>query len=261
MAGRLVLCTCKSHCTTFDSTTQTFVGPGCSIPKSTALAHQKDDLRVEHLESFSENVASRILEHDSPPATLDTRLPTSSQHELFALETEVIDRMAWTPTDQALAFAVDPSPESEYQYPSFSEIHLANHGPHALDPSKRSNALYLENESRLCEILSRLKVLASTSDEAAGVEDKVYEGLRRMRRHKETEWNRLRRHSIVRRHGYPVVDCSKSSMALRLSPYLIQIKAPTYDLLSLMTRLSRRHSSRPSYFSSSSESPVGQQDF
>ena len=207
----LVLCTCRSHCTTFDYSTQTFVGPGHLIPKSTALAHRKDDFRIENLDNFSGNIASHVLQHDPPPEIPDTHLPTTSQQELFVLEMEVIDRAMWTPAGQALVFAIDPPSELEYQYPRVSEVHLANHGPHALDPNKRSNALYLENESRLCEILSRLRVLTPKTDEAVGVEDKVYEGLRRMRRHKETEWNRQKRHSIVRQHGYAVVDSSKSS--------------------------------------------------
>ena len=101
------------------------------------------------------------------------------------------------------------------QYSSFSKVHLVSYGPHPLDPTKRSNSLYLENESRLCEILSRLRALTSEGNEVIRVEDKVYEGLRCMRRHREMERNRQSRCSILLQHAH-VVDSTMSTPVIWL---------------------------------------------
>jgi hypothetical protein len=85
---------------------------------------------------------------------------------------------------------------------------MPNRQPYALDPEKRENAAYLENEGRLCEILRVLKqhTVSHTRDCLLA---RVHEALTMMERHKELEWNRQRDGSIARRHGYRVVDTGK----------------------------------------------------
>ena len=126
--------------------------------------------------------------------------------ELFTLESEIVDRISWAPTDKLLVFSEKPGPLQEFVHPKYSEVHLSNYGPHALDPSGRINIAYIENERRLCELLVHIHELDPMDDSRERLEDKVMEGLRAMRRHKEQEWNRQRLSSIATYRGYAVVD-------------------------------------------------------
>ena len=65
-------------------------------------------------------------------------------------------RCVWAPTNFSLVFVVEPSPTLQYRSSSTSELHTPNRELYALDPKNRANAAYLENESRLCEILQSL---------------------------------------------------------------------------------------------------------
>jgi hypothetical protein len=218
--SRLVRCTCRSYCLTFDPETQTYEGEGELVPHSTAANHRKDDLLSQTLDTFTENVATQVLSYSPPPELLNQHPPRPGFHDqntppgshnqpppdiYFALQAETVYRCTWTPVNHSLVFAVGPSPALRYQYPSTSEICTPNREPYALHPRNVANEAYLENESRLCEILMALE-RRSVSDIRDRLLARVYEGLAMMERHKETEWNRQRAGSIARHHGYSVVD-------------------------------------------------------
>ena len=220
----LVRCVCKSHCRQFNPVTLSFEGDGALVSKSTAYNHRLDDQMTEGLDNFAGNVAARVLK-SSPPIELLERSPTERvPDEEVVLETELMYRCTWTPTDQPLAFISIPSPDCKYQYPAPNKIHLCNRGTYALEPGNRANDVYLENESRLCEILLHLRRLPPTETRER-LESKVREGLVRMRRHKEMEWNRHRKCSIARQHGYAVVDTSTCPWALISHTSFPSIKA------------------------------------
>lgn len=211
---RLVRCKCRSNCLVFNPQTQTYEGEGELIPKSTASNHRQDDLLPQTLDTLTENVATRVLTHASPSGSLsqDSLYPGFGAQNagsppddfFFSLEAEVMYRCAWAPTNLPLVF-VDPSPTTRYQTMSTSELHTPNREVYALDPRNRANAAYLENESRLCEIL-RSVGRQTPSDTRDRLLARVYEGLKKMEIHKETEWNRRLAGSIAQRHGYSVVD-------------------------------------------------------
>lgn len=206
--SNLVRCVCKSHCRPFNSVTHSFEGDGALVSKSTAHNHRLDDQMAQGFNSFVGNVAARVLK-SSPPAELLEPDPIGDiSDETVVLETELTYRCTWTPTGQPLVFVSVPAPDCKYQYPPPDQLHLCNRGTYALEAGNRANDAYLENESRLCEILLRLQKLPSTGETWARLESKVHEGLLRMRRHKEMEWNREWRCSIARNHGFTVVDTS-----------------------------------------------------
>ena len=213
--SRVVLCTCRSHCLTFNPETQVYEGEGTLIPKSTAANHRQDDLNSQALDSFTENIATQVLNYSySPPPELDDEDPPPlgfhgqlppSDDLYFVLEAEAVHRCAWAPANRSLVFAAVPSPTLQYQYPSTSEMRIPNREPYALNPEDNTNAAYLQNESRLCEILVSL-VRRPASEPRERLLVRVCEGLAAMEHHKETEWNRQRTGSIARRHGYSVVE-------------------------------------------------------
>lgn len=121
------------------------------------------------------------------------------------LEDETAYRCTWAPINHSLVFTVPPSPTLRYQRPSTSEARGPNREPHALEPGNTANVAYLENESRLYEILGALERRAAC-DFRDRLLVRVHEGLATMEHHKELEWNRQRTGSIARSHGYQVVD-------------------------------------------------------
>lgn len=204
--GRLVRCTCKTYCLKFDHETQSYQGDGCLVPSSTAQRHQFDDRVAKQIDETTRTVASQVLGLD-PPIDIVEEVPhVVSQRETFHLETELANRCSWTPIDQPLVFAITPDPSFEYQYPPPSEGHLPNRGAHALHPGDLANRQFLENESRLCEILINLRRRPLLGDAEIILEDRVHEGLFRMHRHKKAEWDRQRTWSLARSNDYPVVE-------------------------------------------------------
>ena len=215
--SRQVRCTCKSYCLEFNPETQAYEGEGHFIPKSTAANHQLDDRLSQSLDNLTANVASQVLSYSPPPDPAEEVVHLSVGDHNFTLEAEILRRCTWSLVNQSLVFAVDPSPSLRYQYPAADEAHICNRGPYALLPGHVANISYLENESRLCEILVEL----NRRRQIEGLESmltKVHEGLVAMRRHKEMEWNRQRTWSIARFHGYGVVDTSELA---RIFPWVL----------------------------------------
>ena len=209
----LVWCTCRSHCLTFNPETQSYEGEGGLVPKSTAANHRQDDLQFRILDTVTESVATQVLNYSPSTEFCSQALGSHNQPSpdclYFVLEAEVAHRCGWAPINHSLAFAADPSPTLQYQYPSIPQLRMPNRGPYALDPTNPTNSTYLENESRLCEIFVTLE-RRSASDSKDRLVARVHEGLLAMERHKETEWNRQRVGSIARSHGYSVVDTGAS---------------------------------------------------
>lgn len=221
---RWTTCHCRSHCTTFNPRTGRYEGPGVSLPVSTARRHSQEDARIETFDNLTENVASHAFDdftiptrptpsphtHSTTPTIASHGFPPHSDNpsyvELLTLESEIGDRISWAPADKRLVFSEEPGALQEFVRPKYSEVHLSNHGPHALDPANHANTAYVENERRLCEILVHIRELDPMDDSRERLEDKVMEGFRAMQIHKEQEWNRQRLGSIARYRGHAVVD-------------------------------------------------------
>ena len=201
-----VLCRCKSHCTRYDVNTHTYVGPGVRIPSTTARRHALEDQRIEALGNFVGQPQSYGSPHSHispPPHPEHTQI--LFERELSTLRKEITERSAWSPADRLLVFAVNPGPMQEFTYPKTVDVRVANHGPHALDPANHANTAYIENESRLCEILVHLHELVHPGGLREQLEEGVYVGLSRMWKHKEAEWHRRRYQSVAIHHGFSVV--------------------------------------------------------
>lgn len=224
--SRLVRCTCRSHCLAFSTESQSYEGEGALVSKSTAANHRRDDLRLQTLDTFTENVATCVLNSTLPAEPHDElhgqypHHPGSNVQEsrplrfhvqahsddlYFMLEEETAHRCTWAPINHSLVFAVSPSPTLQYRRPQTSDAFTLNRELYPLDPEERSNTAYLENEGRLYEIV-RVLQRQSASDTRNRLLARAYEALAMMERHKEMEWNRQRDGSIARRHGYRVVD-------------------------------------------------------
>ena len=248
--ANLVRCVCKSHCRRFNPDTLSFEGDGAMVSKSTAHNHRIDDQMAQGLDSFAGNVAARVLQSSPPTELLEPDPPVEIPDEAAVLEMELTYRSAWTPTDRPLAFVSAPPPDCKYQYPPVDELHLCNRGPYALESRNRANEVYLENESRLCEILLRLWKLPSTEGTREQLESKAREGLLRMRRHKEMEWERQRTCSIARKYGHTVVDTGTSSSISGRSSQCLNDERP------LLPRITTHQSNPVGFYSHHSPSSL-----
>lgn len=203
---KTVLCKCRSHCTRYDPSTDAYVGEGIYIPFKTARRHALGDQRADALGNFVGNLAPPVPEPILPADTETPDVEESSQEELSTLEAEIAGRTAWAPTDPPLVFFRNPGPWQQFTPPKPSEVHLSNHGPHALDPTHHANTAYIENEMRLCEILVHLRELEGSGVPLTNLKECVLEGLARMWKHKEVEWKRRRYQSLAIHYDFSVVD-------------------------------------------------------
>ena len=228
--NRVIRCTCRSHCLTFNPETQSYEGGGKLVPKSTAANHRQDDLLSQTLNAFTQDVAMQVLSdplspeylhhHLHNPGFRDLFTPSPGFHNqsptedfYFVLEAETTNRCTWAPINHSLVFASDPPPTLPYRRPLASEVHIPNREPYALDPQNPVNEAYLVNESRLCEIVVALE-RRPVSDVRDHLRTRVYEGLAMMDHHKETEWNRQRAGSVARLRGYSVVETGARALPL-----------------------------------------------
>ena len=206
-----MLCTCRSHCGTYDQQTGNYHG-GQYINRKSAFLHRRDDARSTNLDKFSTRVASSVL---GEPSLLG--LPSNAQElsslflkfqsqELFTLEKEIRDRVSWTPTRRPLVFAKDLIPDTAYENPLLSPDYLPNAGICTLDTSHPHNTAFIENESRLFEIRMRLEQLKTPRDTCEELSDQVSIGQQRMMEHKGDEWDRQRLKSKAAASGLVVVD-------------------------------------------------------
>jgi hypothetical protein len=108
--------------------------------------------------------------------------------DLFSsLEVELSARSAWMPNVDSLDFVHDPTKNGPYQCQTPDLLKQPNAGLYALKATPK-NHIFLEYESRLCDILRILELMEDT-EAREGMEDRVIQELIRINRSKEVEWS------------------------------------------------------------------------
>ena len=197
-----VFCTCRSHCTTFNDEIGVYEG-GQRVKRTTAFRHRMDDNRSAILDGFSRRVASSVLNetqsigiiHPDNEAVGSSPLQTAALPQIvITIEGEIRERISWMATSKPLVFAKDPISDFDFDNPLASSRYIPNSGQHALHPSNPKNIAFIENESRLYEILGTLKtdLPGVDRDVLDGLADKIAVGQHRMMEHKRCEWERQR---------------------------------------------------------------------
>jgi hypothetical protein len=209
-----IFCTCKTHCATYNHETGTYHG-GRFVNKITAFRHRRDENRsaapngfTHHVASISPNIPGLELFDSRDDAPIFPSQIAALPVEVATLQGEIGDRISWAATTRPLVFAIDPVPDVDFENPLVPSQYIPNHGPQALHPSNHNNIAFIENESRLYEILGSLEMdaLAVNREVLDGLIDKVYGGLYRMMEHKRCEWERQRSRTRAIVKGYTVIN-------------------------------------------------------
>ncbi|KAH9051542.1 hypothetical protein EDB87DRAFT_1582376 [Lactarius vividus] len=104
-----------------------------------------------------------------------------------SLDAELSARSAYLPNVGSLDFINDPAKSGPYQCQTPELLKQPNIGLYTLKPTTK-NHIFLEHESRLCDILSTLELMEATKARD-NLEDQVVQELIRINRLKEIEWS------------------------------------------------------------------------
>ena len=106
---------------------------------------------------------------------------------ISSLDAELSARSGWLPNVDSLDFVNDPAKSGHYQRKTPDQLVRPNVGLHALKSTPK-NHIFLEHESRLCDILCILSSMDAT-EARDDMEDRVIQELIRINRLKEIEWS------------------------------------------------------------------------
>jgi hypothetical protein len=106
---------------------------------------------------------------------------------LSSLDAELSARSGWLSNVDSLDFVNNPAESGPYQCKRLDELIRPNVGLHALKSTPK-NHIFLEHESRLCDILRILESMDAT-EAREDTEDRVIQELVRINRLKEIEWS------------------------------------------------------------------------
>lgn len=104
-----------------------------------------------------------------------------------SLDAELSARSCWLPNVDSLDFVNNPAKSGPYQRKTPDQLVQPNVGLHALKSTPK-NHIFLEHESRLCDILHTLELMDAT-EARENMEDRVIQELVRINRLKEIEWS------------------------------------------------------------------------
>jgi hypothetical protein len=114
---------------------------------------------------------------------------------LSSLDAELSACSGWLPNVDSLDFVNDPVKSGPYQRKTPDELVRPNVGLHALKSTPK-NYIFLEHETRLCDILHILESMDAT-EAREDIEDRVIQELVRINQLKEIEWSGQRsKHGI-----------------------------------------------------------------
>ncbi|KAH9030049.1 hypothetical protein EDB85DRAFT_1891781 [Lactarius pseudohatsudake] len=122
-------------------------------------------------------------------SSFDPALTTAVEPMEFfsSLDAELSARSAYLPNVGSLDFVNDPAKSGPYQCQTPELLKQPNIGLYTLKPTTK-NHIFLEHESRLCDVLSTLESMEAT-EARDNLEDRVVQELIRINRLKEIEWS------------------------------------------------------------------------
>ncbi|KJA14089.1 hypothetical protein HYPSUDRAFT_72760 [Hypholoma sublateritium FD-334 SS-4] len=165
--SRLVLCCCKSRCTTHNPITGLHEGEGHYISRSNRDSHARDDQ------------LQRALITENP-----------SFANIPSCKVQVLRTLPVTSRRIPLVFRNNPALSGPFGAPTDHEIVIPNRGMHALT-NDSANQAFLEIEARYCELCAFAQRM-DPADEMTHLLDILHLELRRLTREKQVQWSEQR---------------------------------------------------------------------
>jgi hypothetical protein len=193
----LVICKCKSRCTTFNPSSRSYEGSGKPVSRSIRNRHARDDRILaarERVPQHTESSRRQGLQTTTTQNDLVHEVVDAWAHHVNLLEREVewYCQLPFTTPTAPLSFVNNPALFGEYVLPAVSELVRANHGLYALRSGIRANATFLVAEHRFCEIISLL--ISKESSTGDPLRERLYHELTRMSLEKGISWAQQRSH-------------------------------------------------------------------
>lgn len=203
--SKTCLCTCRSHCTTYNASTNSYEGNGNMLPRGTRDNHLRDDKRLATQErTTSPSWRSRIpsfRRRSLRPSSVEVEPPPLSPPSVEDANLNFIrllkDELLWycelplSSPHRPLQFIHDPASNDQYATPPGEELLHPNAGLYALRLDCPCNTALLATESRLCEMVSLLTAMDRTEEGEALIE-RIQEELDLMSREKGVHWDEQR---------------------------------------------------------------------
>lgn len=178
----LSLCSCKSHCKTFNAVTGRFEGTGRWIPRGTRDDHVRDEKREsarslitlgghgnrsKNLDYLLPSVPKDPSIHYPPSDARSCEDRDKSLLKCFEDEFSYLSSCPTTSLTKPLVFLNDPGFHGEFIPLSFDEMLMGNSGKYALCPSRQANEAFIYIEYRCCNILAHLDNIEGTEERDA----------------------------------------------------------------------------------------------
>ena len=199
--SKVVICRCESHCTVYNTSTGLYEGVGHRVSRQTRDNHKEDDnvlLWTRNGRRRSQISLTSSSVSGLPPMQNQVAADFNVSEWIKVVKEEVIWRseLPVSNPDTPFMFVNDPMQHGEYVPPTEAQLSRPNWGTHAL-LNLPVNSPYLDNENRLCELLTVLARMELKSDGHA-LMDHIREELQQMDRQKELQWVQQRHtnHSI-----------------------------------------------------------------
>lgn len=179
----IVICRCKSHCTSLNVVTGIYEGDGMPQSRSTRDRHARDD----------KNLISSTVLYRAPPAPNSS--PDDWIRQIFE-EVQLLMEQPLTSVQYPLAFKFLPEENGPFVWPNDDNILNFNHGLHSLNEHK-ANRPFLTLENRLQNLyFLAFRNLAQSDDDT---QDRINtlllyirENIYNLIRTKEVEWAQQR---------------------------------------------------------------------
>lgn len=201
--AKAYICTCRSHCTSFNPSTGLYEG-GKLHTRGTRDNHRKDDeLRMIDENSTAPGIRHLAGKSKGNPEPHPTDSHDQHERKAYAEWIELIEKeIEWysglplTNQTVPLVFLNDPVSSGEYVQPSSHEMLHPNRGLYALKVGPHPNATYLAMENRFCELITFLRADAP-HDIGDALINQLDEELIRMNQEKMLQWMKQRQEAHI----------------------------------------------------------------
>lgn len=200
---KICICTCRSYCTTYNSTTGSYEGSQ-TLTRGTRYNHRKDDELEAQKQATTAGSRNSIDKHLQPALVVERdRKAYAEWMELIEKEVVWYSSLPLTSQTSPLVFVNNPALHEDYL--AGAENIRPNHGLYALKVGPHANSTFLAMENRFCELFSFIST-DSPPDIGDHLTNHLREEIARMNHEKMLQWTEQRQKVHTRPGGTVLVN-------------------------------------------------------